>query len=86
MRNFDFIYQTLKQIDEIEKQNFIIYPFGEIGSISKSILNICFGIQEKFIIDDYMCENNLWIKDTNFLKTLDCNQYKVIFACNNESI
>lgn len=56
MRDFDVIYERLKRIERIEEQRLIIYPFGEIGAITKSILNVCFHVEEAAIIDNWLCE------------------------------
>lgn len=88
MRNFDVIYERLKRIERIEEQRLIIYPFGEIGAITKSILNVCFHVEETAIIDNSLCEEKSGggVKRIEYLKTLDCTQYRVILASNHDGI
>ena len=40
------------------KRNFIIYPFGEYGMLTKQILNGSYGIEECYIIDNKLSKFN----------------------------
>jgi len=50
------------------KRNFVIYPFGENGKMAKRILNDCFGIQEKYVVDNILCATDSAIKSIDFMK------------------
>ncbi len=38
--------------------DFAIFPYGEIGMLAKRILNECFGITERAVIDNGLCRYN----------------------------
>lgn len=60
--------------------NFIIFPFGDIGIQVKYELNEAYGIQETFILDNNLCDYNEWIKESSFLNKIDCKKYCLILA------
>lgn len=68
------------------KRNFIIYPYGEYGVITKQILNDSFGIKEEFIMDNKLSQFNRNIKNLSFCKELDSNRYTVLFTCANPDV
>ena len=55
-------YQKIKSAIEnalVEgKKNFIIYPFGEYGTLTKQILNDSFGVEESYIMDNKLSKFN----------------------------
>ncbi len=83
-------YQRIKNAIESAlntfKRNFIIYPYGEYGMLTKQILNDAFGIKEKYIIDNKLCEYNCNIKKLDYLKNIERTDYTVLFTCANPSI
>lgn len=52
-------------LNELSNSNFIIYPYGEGGMITKYLLNNKYGIKEKYIIDNNLCNVNKSIKNFN---------------------
>lgn len=68
------------------KRNFIIYPYGEYGVITKQILNDSFGIKEDFIIDNKLSQFNSQIRSLDFCKNLDESRYTVLFTCANPDV
>lgn len=68
------------------KRNFIIYPYGEYGVITKQILNDSFGIKEDFIIDNKLSQFNSQIRRLDFCKNLDESRYTVLFTCANPDV
>lgn len=68
------------------KRNFIIYPFGEYGMLTKQILNGSFGIEECYIIDNKLSKFNPNIKNLDYCKTLDNSKYTLLFICANPDI
>lgn len=48
------IYKKIYQIKDRDKKQYIIYPFGKMGVLTKKILNEEFGIEEKYIVDNYL--------------------------------
>ena len=52
--------------------DFAIFPYGEIGMLAKRILNECFGITERALIDNGLCRYNpniVSLKD--FIKSME---------------
>ena len=68
------------------KKNFILYPFGERGYLTKQILNDVFGIQEAYVIDNHLCEINYKIKHISFLRQIDASQYTILITSDNLEI
>lgn len=64
-------------------RQFIICPFGEIGMLTKQILNECFAIQESYIIDNQLAAYNTKIKKQDFFRNMDTSEYTVLFTCDN---
>lgn len=86
---FEQIPDIKKGIEkELEKGNrsFILYPFGEIGMLTKKVLNECYGIQEAFIVDNHLAKYNESIKEVAYLGTIDISKYQVLIASDNENI
>lgn len=65
------------------KGNFIIYPFGENGLLTKQILNQSFGITEECIIDNILADYNPAIKKLDYLKSLDCSERTLLLTSEN---
>ena len=61
------IRNCIKQQIDSGCSNFIIWPFGYQGLNVKQILNQCFGIQERLIIDNELCNYNPDIKSMDYL-------------------
>ena len=68
------------------EDQFIIYPYGEMGMITKQILNSCFGIRECYILDNRLSEFHGEINNLEYCKCLDISKYKVLFTCANWEI
>lgn len=78
----DAISQALKQ----GKHNFIIYPFGQNGILTKYILNVCFGIEEEYLVDNKLAEYNPSIKKLEYFKGIDCDKKTVLFNVENPNL
>lgn len=68
------------------KKNFIIYPYGEYGMMTKYILNDVFGIKERYIIDNNLFKYNCNIKSLDFCKNIDTTKYAVLLTCANPEV
>ena len=55
--------------------NFVICPFGDYGMQTKQILNVCFGIQEQYIIDNRLSKYNPEIKNIEFCWRAQIHMY-----------
>ena len=60
--NFSSITTQIKKCINEKRTNFVIFPFGQNGLMTKQVLNQCFGIKELFCIDNELCQYNLEIK------------------------
>lgn len=80
------IRSAIERSIELGKRNFIIYPYGEYGFITKQVLNDCFGIKEEYIIDNYLYKFNSNIKELDFCKDLERNRYTILFTCANPDV
>lgn len=58
-------------LGELSNSNFIIYPYGEGGMITKYLLNTKYGIKEKYIIDNNLCNINKSIKNFDEINVLE---------------
>lgn len=70
----------------LKRRKFILFPFGEQGMLAKRILNEVFGIQEEYIIDNYLSQMNPKIKELSYLSQIDCSQYIILITSDNEKI
>ena len=68
------------------KKNFIIYPYGENGIMTKQILSDSFGIEECYILDNELSKYNIKIKSLDICANLDVSQYSVLYTCENSDI
>lgn len=69
-----------------QQKDFILYPFGEQGMLTKRILNEVFGIQEICIIDNYLSNINSNIKPLTYLPQIDCSHCIILITSDNEAI
>lgn len=75
-------WKIRKQIQQ-GKRKFAIYPYGMYGRLVKKILNNIFGIQEEYIVDNYLANNKdivrlndvNWKEDTYILVSSDSQKY-----------
>lgn len=82
LTDYQKIRNAIEQALKAGKSNFIIYPYGEYGALTKQILNDSFGIKETCIIDNHLSEFNGSIKSlSDFQK--DEREYTVLFTCAN---
>jgi acetyltransferase-like isoleucine patch superfamily enzyme len=84
MSYFQRIEKALKKLIESGKKDFVIYPFGEQGVLTKGILNGRFDIQEKFIIDNNLEQTNKKIKNLSYLKEIDCSKLTFLLVSDND--
>ncbi len=80
------IRRTIEQLLDAGKREFIIYPYGEYGMITKKILNDSFGITEAFIVDNKLSKYNSNILSLDSCKNFNKEQYIVLFTCANLEI
>lgn len=83
MTRYQTIRNGIEQALKIGKRNFIIYPFGENGLLTKEILNKCFGITESFIADKRLSEFNPEIKSLEYFFDIDKSPYTVLLTIEN---
>lgn len=61
--------------------NFVICPFGDYGMQTKQILNVCFGIQEQYIIDNRLSKYNPEIKNIEYFQGKVMDKHTILLAC-----
>ncbi|MBR1552917.1 MAG: CatB-related O-acetyltransferase [Schwartzia sp.] len=65
------------------KRDFIIYPFGMNGMMTKNILNERYLIQEKYILDNKLCAFRPDIKSVAEIKSLDTKNCTLLLTIEN---
>lgn len=81
--NFHKIRNAIEKALNLGKRNFIIYPYGENGALTKQILNDSFGIEECYLVDNKLSKFNSHIKSLDWCKALDYHEYTILFTCAN---
>ncbi|MDE6364348.1 MAG: CatB-related O-acetyltransferase [Lachnospiraceae bacterium] len=81
--NYHKIRNTIQEALCLGKKDFIIYPYGENGVLTKQILNDSFGIKESYVVDNVLSKFNSNIKNLEFCNKLDKEKYIVLFTCAN---
>lgn len=64
----NYIKNAIKELVKKGKSEFVIYPFGKYGRMTKEILNQEFGIEERYIVDNLLSETNEFIYDVDYMK------------------
>ena len=85
MNKFQIIEAAITKQLKLGHRDFAIYPFGEQGVLTKGILNGRFGIDEKLIIDNYLCKSISHIKDIDYLLHNDCSALFFLLTCDNQN-
>ncbi len=67
-------------------QNFVIYPYGDIGVQMEMILERVYGVSGSIIIDNHLNQYNKRIQSIGLLNELDGTKYALLLACINTSI
>lgn len=80
------IKNCIEQCLDNGEENFIIYPYGDVGIRVQEILNKCYGIKERCIIDNNLSKYNEIIHDMSYLENLEIENYVVILSSINEQI
>lgn len=77
------IREAIEKALKLGKKNFIIYPFGNNGTLTKQVLNESFGIKEAYIVDNQLSLYNPNIKQIEYFKGRDCSQNTVLLTIEN---
>lgn len=80
---YQIIRNSIKTAIKSGKNNFIIYPFGENGLLTKEILNKDFGIMECYIVDNNLARYNCKIKGLKYFREMDCSEYTMLLTIEN---
>ncbi len=85
--NYDERYilmcESIEKALQEGKRDFIIYPFGMNGMLAKTILNERYSIQEKYILDNNLCQFRPDIKRASELETLDIKNCILLLTIEN---
>ncbi len=68
------------------KRDFILFPFGEWGMLTKRILNEVYGIQEVCLIDNHLARFNPNIKELSCLREEAYKSCTILITSDNEDI
>lgn len=85
----DYYKYLTKKVGKIIEGNdceWILYPFGLRGMMVKAILNTMYGIKEKAIIDNVLCDTHPYIESLEYLESINWNECKVFITSDNEEI
>lgn len=80
--------RVIRGLVERGHRKFILYPFGEQGSLIKSILNNRYGIEETYIVDNGLVglSSNCKIISLQDMKKLDLTDQIILLTSDNEAI
>lgn len=84
--DYQKIRNTIENALNLCKKDFIIYPYGEYGMMTKHILNDVYGIKEKYIIDNKLSKYNINIKSLDYCKNINSAEYVVLLTCANPEV
>lgn len=85
----NYFKHFVNRMNEVIKENdfdFILYPFGERGGLAKAVLNVIYGIEEKAIIDNVLCNTCDRIQSLEYLKQIDMSKCKVLITSDNPNV
>jgi len=77
--------ETLDKLVESGEKNFILYPYGECGEMVKVMLNGIYGIKERLIIDNKLCDSEN-IYSLEILKQMDLKDSKILVTSDREEV
>lgn len=78
------VHKTIKKmLSDDSECNILLFVFGQKGMQIKDILNLGYGREEAYIVDDRYARYNPKIKETGFLEDLDCSKYVAFFSVLN---
>ena len=80
MDYYKYLVKKLGEIVSEYKCDFIIYPFGERGALTKGILNGIYGVQEKAVIDNVLCDTYGQIENLEYLRQVNLDECKVLIT------
>jgi len=84
MDYYQYLVQKLGEIVlENGQMNYILYPFGHLGALTKGILNGLYGVSEKAIIDNILCDKYDNIKDLSYLDGMEPDGCKILITSDN---
>ncbi len=83
--DYQKIRNAIAKALEMGKRRFIIYPYGEYGMLTKTILNHSFGVEECYVVDNRLSLFNPQIKGLDYFETADISPYTVLLSNANPS-
>lgn len=78
--DYQKIRNAIEKVIKMGKRNFIIYPYGEYGMLTKTILNHSFGVEECYVVDNRLSLFNPQIKGLDYFETADVSPYTVLLS------
>lgn len=84
MDYYKYLIQKLGEIvSENGQINYILYPFGHLGTLTKGILNGLYNVQEKGIVDNILCNKYKNIENLDYLRRIQLDGCKVLLTSDN---
>ena len=73
----------IRQLDK-GKRKFAIFPYGDMGCLTKRVLEDQFGIYDYIILDNRICRYNTKVFPLDYI--LDNSDHTVLYTCSNMDI
>lgn len=83
MDYYEYLVKKLGEVISNCKCEFVIYPFGKLGVMTKSILNDLYAVQEKIIIDNMLRDGLKPIKSLKDITQEELAGCKILIASDN---
>lgn len=86
MNYYKYLITELGEIVSKGNTKFILYPFGERGSMVKGILNGIYNIDEIAIIDNKLCDTCSRIQNLNCLGQINLDNCQILITSDNPEV
>jgi len=86
MTEFTKADRVINKLVKSGKRKFILFPYGEWGSMVERNLVQRYGIKDSIIIDNGLAEVSEKVHKIDYLKEIDWSNYTVLLTSENESI
>ena len=80
------VKKCIEQILDSGCRKIIIYPYGDMGVMTKNVLFESYGVKDIIKIDNHLCKYNEDIHPIEYLDQVEMSSYAVILASSNPEI
>lgn len=83
MDMFSYIRESIAYNIQSGYKDFVIYPYGTYGKYAKRVLNEEFGIKERYVVDNFLCDG-VTIQNVDYLRNdyRTDNSFMIMIAAN----